>query len=395
MKFSKRHHRSLVIIAAFILAALLGVGVWALFFQGTSQAPAPDTSQTDTPHPPEPSEAEKQLACIEALPARVKIGQKLMAAGYNSLLASETKPLARYYVGGIIIMDATPKATISQFKQAFLITPMIGVDQEGGTVQRYTEEGELPGATDMAVNYSAAQAHEMYYKDAAYLSSLGITTNFAPVLDVSSASPNPLPGRMYSDDPDLVSTYATQAIQAMIAADVTPVVKHFPGLGSTTQNTDFGSATTDPLSTLKTRDILPYQKVARLAPDAMIGNAIVPGLTDGQPAIWSAKAVALLRSYGYQNAVVYTDSLTAQAIPGTYDTAAINAWKAGIDIAMIVQTKTDTAGFLQYLPSIVSAAEQALDAGELDNDELTASVARIFARKGIDACSESLADLRS
>src|SRR5690606_14022406 len=127
----------------------------------------------------------------------------------------------------------------------------------------------------------------------------------------------------------------------------------------------------------------------------MVSNAIVPGLTDGQPAIWSAKAVELLRSYGYQDAVVYTDSLTAQAIPGTYDTAALKAWKAGIDVAMIVQTKTDTAGFLQYLPSIVSAAEQALDAGELNKDELNASIARIFARKGIDACSESLTKLRS
>lgn len=358
------------------------VGGWLLFTtqHGSSAGISSGPSQ-DTPIPPPDT-----LACIEALPDDVLIAQKLMFAGYSDQIGGQAVLLGNANLGGVIVMDETSPEAIKTLTSAFSITPLLAVDQEGGTVQRYTEEGILPGATAMAGSYTPEQAYQKYLFDAQYLKNVGLTTNFAPVVDVASRTPSPLPGRLYASDPAVATTYATQAIKAAQAAGITPVIKHFPGLGSATGNTDFESATTDPLSALKTRDLLPYKRLASFRPDVMVSSAIVPELTDGQPAVWSAAAVTLLRSYGYTNSVVYSDSLTAAALPAALDDATVKAWRAGIDVALIVQGREQTAEIHATIQAITAKVTTATENGELDRKDIARSVKRIFARKGIDAC---------
>lgn len=383
MTAAHRSRKPLWIIGGILLFAAAAGATWALLSHHVPLKPTNDTSDTPSDTPV----ARTADVCVADLPVSVKIGQKLMFAGYDDQIANEADTFAGASIGGVIVMDETPAAAIAQFKKAFTITPIIGVDQEGGTVQRYTDNGLLAGASVMASTKTPQQAYNDYLSDSAYLKSIGITTNFAPVLGVISASPNPLPGRMYSSDPNVVTSYASQAINASFTAGVTPVVKHFPGLGSTTQNTDQGSATLAPLSTLETRDIIPFKNVASLKPDAMVSNAIVPELTNGQPASLSPEAVALLRSYGYQDSVIYTDSLTAQAIPGEVDAAVIKAWQAGIDIAMIVQDDEGNVTFTQNLVTILNTATKAVSDGQIDSKALNDSVLRILNRKGVNPCS--------
>jgi len=377
------HKRILsIIIAVLIVAVAAGTTVALLHHKSSSNtATTPSTPDVVASDP-----SADGLKCVETLPANIKISQKLMVAGYSDLLATETPVFVATTIGGVIIMDQTPASAIKTIHDGVAITPSIAVDQEGGTVQRYTQEGVLPGAKDMATNYTTAQAYNLYLKDDTFLKTIGITTNFAPIVDVESQTHSPLPGRIYSSDPNTVVSYATQAIKASTQSDITPVIKHFPGLGSATGNTDFTTATTAPLSELQTRDLIPYTKLSALKPDVMVSNAIVPGLTDGNPAVWSPAALALLRSSGYQQSVVYTDSLTAAAIPGTLADASVKSWQAGIDVALIVQTRQNTPNLQNDLTAIIARATSALQSGELNSKELNASVARILARKGINPC---------
>ncbi len=374
--------RALIVIGAIILIVLAAVG-------GGFAAKL----ITERQHAAKPSDVvpvvpvKTALSCVEKLPASVLIGQKIMAAGYSDQLVSSKPAFTENGIGGIIIMDETPAETIADFIQGFTIAPTVAVDQEGGTVQRYTSEGRVPGAAEMAADYTPGQAYQRYLTDAQYLKTIGITTNFAPVIDVIGRQPSPLPDRMYSSEPSVVVQYATQMINASQKAGVTPVIKHFPGLGSASGNTDNGSATTDPLAVLQTRDLIPYQQLADLKPDAMVSNAIVPGLTDGQPAVWSAAAASLLRGYGYQNSVIYTDSLTAKAVPGSIEDAAVKAWQADVDIALIVQQHQDTTTLATLFQSIIARASAALQDGELNTQSFSESVVRILQRKSIDPCS--------
>jgi beta-N-acetylhexosaminidase len=309
-----------------------------------------------------------------------------MVAGYSDLLSEETRVLADQKIGGMIVMDAASAPQLREFNKAMTVSPFIAVDQEGGTIQRYAAEGMLPGAEEMAHSFSTTQAYNQYLADNEYLKHIGVTTNFSPVVDVISGTRNPLPGRLYSSDPSVVTSYASAAMRAAQDAGITPVIKHFPGLGSASGNTDYGSAVTDALPVLRTRDLLPYEKLASRHPDVMVNNAIVPGLTDGQPAVWSVSAVKLLRDMGYQQAVVYSDSLTARAVPGSLAEAVVKAWQAGIDVALIVQTRQQTPQLEAYLETIIQNARGALDSDSLNKKDFSASVARIFASKGIDAC---------
>lgn len=378
-------HRIVVAISVIIFIIIVVFFGWAvksgLFSGMMNTGRSARTSST-----PQVSLEEKQLACIDALPDSVKIGQKLMVAAYSEQLGDETPVLIRTNIGGIIVMDTISATQISTYRAAMSTVPFVAVDQEGGTVQRYTVAGDVPGATDMATNFSTNQAYTTYLADDQYLKSIGITTNFSPVVGVMSGTQNPLPGRMYSTDPNVVVAYASASIRAAKAVGITPVIKHFPGLGSATGNTDFSSATTDPLNVLLTRDIVPYKQLVPQQPDVMVGNVIVPGLTDGQPAVWSSAAVKLLRDMGYQKTVVYSDSLTARAIPGTLSDAVVKAWQAGIDVALIVQTKQQTPQLGGDLDEIIAHATAALDSGQLDKKAFSASIERIFNRKGIDAC---------
>lgn len=383
MNTTSKKRRAWTIIGAVALVLLVAGGVvWALVaFE--------KETPTTTNNPPEPP-AKTALQCVEELPNDVLIGQKLMVAVYNTSLDTVQTVVTTRSLNGVIIMEEMPASSIASLVAGSTITPTIATDQEGGTVQRFKSEGVVPGAQQIAATQSPEQAYAAYLADAQFLQSVGITTNFAPVVDVESASPNPLPGRMYSTDPSVVSTYATQIIKASQAAKVTPVIKHFPGLGSASGNTDNGPATTDPLATLKTRDLLPYQSLASLAPDVMISNAVVPDLTNGQPAIWSPEAVSLLRSYGYTNAVVYTDSLTAKAIPGTLDQAALKTWQAGVDVAVVVQTNDQTTTLDSDANAIISLGVASLESGALTKESVAQSVLRILTRKGIDPCSIKL-----
>jgi len=378
--------KPLIIIISILLVLATAGGMYAVLSNKPTKTDTATESNPSTPAPVTPPKP-TTLSCVESLPNDVLIGQKIMPALFASQVNTLKAPFAETKVGGVIIMDEISASDITAFKQGFAITPNIATDQEGGTVQRYKSAGIMPGATDIASSQTPQQAYTTYLSDAKYLESIGITTNFAPVVDVASAEPNPLPGRMYSSDTKVVSEYAGQFIQATQKANVTPVVKHFPGLGTTTTNTDNGSATTAPLASLKTKDILPYQSLAKYNSDAMISNAIVPDLTNGQPAIWSPEAVALLRSQGYSNSVIYTDSLTANAIPGTISDAALKTWQAGVDVALIVQRKQDVNNIHSILQTTIANAQVALTNGQLDKTKVAESVLRILQRKNVDPCA--------
>jgi len=379
-----RHSRLKVVLISILIVGLIATGtVVALRYLTPHETSSSNSSSQETPSKPD----QTALSCTAKLSDNILLGQKLMVAVYSAQLNAEQPVVAQYQLNGVILMDEVDESAIASLSTGMKIKPTIATDQEGGTVQRFKSEGAIPGAQDVASTMTAPQAYSLYLNDSKYLGELGLTTNFAPVVDVISRTPSPLPGRMYSSSPNSVSSYAGQYVLAQKDAGLTPVIKHFPGLGSATGNTDNGPATTDPLSVLKTRDLLPYQALASLNPDVMISNATVPELTNGQPAVWSPEAVTLLRSYGYDNAVIYSDSLTAKAIPGTLQDAALKAWQAGVDVALIVQTKDQTGEVSGYADQIISQAKTALENNSLERSSVVESVARILARKHIDPCT--------
>jgi beta-N-acetylhexosaminidase len=267
---------------------------------------------------------------------------------------------------------------------------MVSVDEEGGRVQRIEGlDGEVPSAREMATSMSAEEVRALAERRARVMAAHGITVDLAPVVDVSDQPDGAVIGdRSWSNDPDVVVAYSRAYAEGLLAEGVTPVLKHFPGHGSSSGDTHDGSATTPSLDDLRSSDLVPYEAlVPELGPrtGVMLGHLDVPGLTEPDtPTSLSPATVALLRDdYGFSG-VIMTDDLSAMAaITDRFGVAeaAVRALAAGVD--MVLFAGTDVGGLLDHL-------EGAVANGDLAEAALDASVARTLVLKGVDPCTAGL-----
>lgn len=350
------------------------------------------STPTTQPATATPSPRRTAAECIADLPLSFKLGQKIMISATAETVAQAASVAARYHVGGIILMDQVSATAVDSLQRRQALPMLVATDQEGGIVQRYKSEGLLPAAADVPARLTPSQYQARIAQDDRYLRQQGITMNLAPVADVAPVSgTSVLGGRIYSSDPTVVSEYVRADVAAGLSSGILPTLKHFPGLGSATGNTDYGPATTPSWSTFQSRDLVPYRQLAGESVAVMVGNQTVPGLTDGLPASLSRAAITdeLRDGLGYKNNVVITDALNAKAITSRHSIsrAAVMSWQAGSDIALVVGT-TPGESLNTQVANIISLGQQAVQGGQLSGNEINASVGRLFAlpQKQADAC---------
>ena len=155
--------------------------------------------------------------------------------------------------------------------------------------------------------------------------------------DVPSVQDAALAGRAFSSDPRRTALAVGAAVRGWKASGVAPTVKHFPGLGGTTVNTDHGSASIAG-GAPTARDLTPFRAaIAAGVPIVMTSHARYPALDTGHIASQSPAIVTglLRRGLGFTG-VVMTDSIEAAAVRATGSTeqAAIRSVEAGDDIVL-------------------------------------------------------------
>jgi len=269
---------------------------------------------------------------------------------------------------------------------------MIATDEEGGSVQRFKVLGTLPSPQDVADTMTPAQAQQMITGHGKKLKAIGIDMVLGPLADVAPADgTSPLGDRVFSSDPSVVKNFMLAYIKGWQAAGLLPTIKHFPGLGSATGNTDFTPATTPPLSELKTRDFIPYQgAISDTSTAVMIGNQTVPGWFTEPASLSPIPHQYLRKTLGYNDNLIVTDSLSATAIIATTTRAqaVVKAITAGNDMALIVESPD--ASFAQnkaLIASLQSALQQAVKDNIITKKQLETSVLRKLNAQHINACS--------
>jgi beta-N-acetylhexosaminidase len=241
---------------------------------------------------------------------------------------------------------------------------LVMVDQEGGAVRR------LPGppAAGAAATPSAAAARANGRAAGRLLHGAGVTVDLAPVVDVARpGAALEREGRLYGRDAATVTARAGAFAAGLRSAGVEPVLKHFPGFGAATINTDNGAARVDlPLATLRAVDGAPYR---RLKPRAvMLSTAIYPRV-DPRPAAFSRRWVSgeLRGRLGFSG-VAMTDDLQTPAVArfGTPAQLAFFAMNAGVDLPLFAKdykTGARAAVGLERAVRNGSLARARLDAG--------------------------------
>ena len=326
---------------------------------------------------------------LSAMSTRDKLAQLLMVGVTG---ADDARAVVDdSHVGGIMIgswtdlsMMGAPLADIAA--SAGPLPLAVSVDEEGGRVSRLSGLiGEQPSPRVLAQTKTPAEVHDIAFQRGQAMRGLGITIDFAPVVDTTTESDDEVIGdRSFGSDPAQVVDYAGAYAQGLRDAGVLPVLKHFPGHGHASGDSHQGGVVDPPLDALKANDLVPYQTLTTQAPVAvMVGHMQVPGLTGNDPASLSPAAYGLLRSGGYGGpgfgGLVFSDDLSSMgAINQRYGVAdaALKALQAGADVALWVTT--------DEVPAVLDRLEKALGAGELSQARVDESVLRVAGQKGPD-----------
>jgi beta-N-acetylhexosaminidase len=298
--------------------------------------------------------------------------------------------IRRGEVGGIIIFGpnvTTPTALIALTAQLRAAAAaggqprlLIAVDQEGGPIKRIPWAPPTLSAPQMGRIGSTSIARAQGASTAAALRGLGIDIDLAPVADVpaSTASFMYRAGRTYSFSATRTALMANAFAAGLESGRVAPAMKHFPGIGFATRNTDAYVVTIRASRAALAPGLLPYRTaIGRHIPIVMLSNATYTAYDSRNAAGWShAIAVTLLRRDLGFTGVTITDSLdgTAKARGLWPRVLAVSAARAGTDMILTTGNEASTRGVFATL------LRQA-QLGSIPRATLQASYDRILALK--------------
>jgi beta-N-acetylhexosaminidase len=217
----------------------------------------------------------------------------------------------------------------------------IGLDQEGGAVERVTTGTRFPAFMTAGAAGQPELTEQVSAAAGAELAGLGFTVDYAPDADVTIGAADPAIGsRSAGSSPEVVAAQALAAARGYRASGVLPVLKHFPGHGSVTADSHLTlPVQSRSVAELARRDLVPFEKgVDAGLPSVMVGHLDVRAVDPGMPSSLSRKVVTgLLRERLGFDGVATTDSLAMHAITDRFDSgeSAVRALRAGEDLVLM------------------------------------------------------------
>lgn len=264
-------------------------------------------------------------------------------------------------------------------------TPLIAADNEGGAVMRLNARtgypptlghGELGDQDDLALTELEARRIGTMLREA------GIDWNLAPVVDVGFNPFNTVvvqSGRTFSQSAERVTAHARAYLRGMHAAGILTALKHFPGHGSSFEDSHLGfvdvTNTADPEA-----ELLPYRTLIREgAVDAvMTAHVFNRNLDPDYPATLSRRTITggLREGLGFKGLVV-SDDLLMEGIAARYgiEESAVLALRAGVDLLLL--SHNTLAQDSSATDRVINAIRQALADGRLSPEQVETALARI------------------
>lgn len=296
----------------------------------------------------------KAVRAVDAMTLDERIGQLVMAplpAGSDPSTLRDL--IVDQHVGSVLIIGnwnsgTTGVSAATSELQSYAPSNnrlLMTTDQEGGSVQHLNGNGfdTMPSATDQGT-MDTAQLRQSAATWGAQLKSAGINVDLAPVVgtvtvDRSSNAPIGALNRDFGLDAAGNAKHAKAFIEGMSDSGVGSAVKHYPGLGSVTGNTDFtASGILDTTTTLDGPEINAFNTTLDANPSmVMMSLATYQQIDPDNPAVFSHSLITdyLRGTIGFQG-VVTSDSMSAAALGGIQPSdLGVRLIEAGGDLACI------------------------------------------------------------
>ncbi len=306
----------------------------------------------------------------------MSLGPLMVDIAGTSLSAEDVRVLEHPQVGSVILFSrnyrdpaqlAALTAAIRAVRSPHLL---IGVDHEGGRVQRFREGfTRLPAARLLGRHFDEDRrgglklAQSVGWLLAAELRAVGVDFSFAPCIDLDYGVSEIIGDRAFHSDPDTVAVLGTATVLGMREAGMAGVAKHFPGHGAVVADSHVAL----PVDRREFADLEPDMRPYRSLIDnnvagIMAAHVVFPAV-DALPASLSQRWISgvLRREMGFHGCV-FADDLTmagASAAGGVVDRAEL-ALAAGCDVLPICNDRPAVELVLKALGSEVgTAASQA------------------------------------
>ena len=352
---ARRRLVALGIAAALALIAGIAVGAGG----GENEPDAPAPAERDVPGRP-PAEA---VEASEKLSLRRQVGQ-LIVMRFDGAGPPEYVPeaLRAGRAAGVILFKdnvvsrADLRRLVRTLQRGARGSALVATDQEGGEIRNLEWARPVEGQAAMTTPERARSDARGAARD---LRAAGVNVNLAPVADVASGSGSVMSGRAFPGGPSEVATLTRAAVEGYGGTRVAATVKHFPGLGGATANTD-----DEPVALERTpeqllgEDLPPFRAaIEARVPLVMASHALYPALDPDAIASQSRYVLhRLLRQRLRFRGVVVTDSLEAQAVtaragPGV---SAVRSVRAGADLVLT----TGAGSHLRVLRALVAEAQR-------------------------------------
>ena len=325
----RRRRAALAVAAVAALVAGLALGA------GSDEAPQP-AREAQRPAPAEPPEQ-----AVERLSLEQQVGRMVILRFAGTEAPEYVRRVLREgrAAGAILfrdnVTDPVQLRALTRSLRRAADGVLVCVDQEGGpirTVPWAEPERAAPGqqAFGAVREDSLAAARD--------LRAAGINVTLGPVADIPSVEGSVMTNRAFTADPTGAIAAVAESVAGWHEGGVATAVKHFPGLGGATVNTDEGPATIERTRTELNEDLGPYVfAISQGTEFIMASHAVYPALDDERIASQSPEVIdGLLREELGYDGVVMTDSLEAEAVQAVADVeeAALASVEAGVDVIL-------------------------------------------------------------
>jgi len=323
------------------------------------------------------------------------LGPVMLDVAGTELTAEDRERLLHPACGGVILFSrnyASPDqlaALVASIQALRLPSLPVGVDHEGGRVQRFRDGfTAVPAMGSIGQHWASDPAGALARAGlagqvmAAELRGCGVDFTFAPVLDLDFGRSQVIGDRAFHSSAQGVTDLARALIRGMRRSGMASVGKHFPGHGHALADSHT-EVPVDPrsLDELLASDLVPYLRLAPADLTAVMPAHVIYPAVDAHPAGFSRRWLqdVLRTRVGFDGAILSDDlSMEGASVVGDVVARARAALNAGCDMVLVCNR-----------PDL---ADQLLDSGLAVLG--VASARRIGALRGRTACPD-LATLRA
>lgn len=245
------------------------------------------------------------------------------------------------HVGGLLFSAGTIAqfADMTSYAQSLSSVPLLmTLDGEWGLSMRVKDTPRFPHNMGLGAIANERLLYDYGREVARECRLMGISVNFAPVLDVNSNPANPVIGyRSFGENPSKVASLGIAYAKGLQDGGVMAVGKHFPGHGDTSTDSHKTLPTVNhDRKHLDSTDLLPFKRYIDEGLDGvMVGHLNVPALdASDTPASLSNKiTTGLLKERMGFNGLLFTDALAMKGAASNRNKC-VAALLAGADVLL-------------------------------------------------------------